>query len=48
MNGLSVLHLELSSRCNKGDGTLGSGCFMCGRRKMEKGGLVVGGDMGLE
>ncbi len=36
MNGLSFLHLELTSRCNKGDGTPGSGCFMCGRRKMER------------
>ena len=29
MNGLSFLHLELTSRCNKS-------CAMCGRRKMEK------------
>lgn len=29
MNGLSFLHLELTSRCNKS-------CWMCGRRKREK------------
>lgn len=29
MNGLSVIHLELTSKCNKI-------CFMCGRRKMER------------
>lgn len=29
MNGLSIIHLELSSRCNKS-------CAMCGRRKMER------------
>jgi radical SAM protein with 4Fe4S-binding SPASM domain len=29
MNGLSFLHLELTSRCNKS-------CAMCGRRKMER------------
>ena len=32
----NFLHLELTSVCNKGDGTPGSGCFMCGRRKMER------------
>lgn len=36
MNGLSSISIELTSRCNKGDGTPGSGCFMCGRRKMER------------
>ena len=36
MEGLSGINLELTSRCNKGDGTPGSGCFMCGRRKMER------------
>ena len=36
MNGLSTINIELTSRCNKGDGTLGSGCFMCGRRKLER------------
>ena len=35
MNGLKSINIELTSRCNKGDGTPGSGCFMCGRRKME-------------
>lgn len=33
---MNFIHLELTSRCNKGDGTPGSGCFMCGRRKMER------------
>ena len=36
LNGLAFVNIELSSRCNKGDGTPGSGCWMCGRRKMEK------------
>ena len=36
LNGLSFIHFELTSRCNKGDGTPGSGCWMCGRRKIEK------------
>lgn len=35
-NGLANINVELTSRCNKGDGTLGSGCWMCGRRKLEK------------
>ncbi len=36
LNGLGFVNLELSSKCNKGDGTLGSGCPMCGRRKLER------------
>ncbi len=50
MNGLSTIHLELTNRCNKGDGTPGSGCWMCGRRKMEKEHpeLCEGGDMSYE
>ena len=50
MNGLAFLHLELTSRCNKGDGTPGSGCWMCGRRKMEREhpDLCHWGDMPLE
>lgn len=36
LNGLMSISVELTSRCNKGDGTPGSGCFMCGRRKLEK------------
>jgi radical SAM protein with 4Fe4S-binding SPASM domain len=35
LNGLKSVNIELTSRCNKGDGTPGSGCFMCGRRKQE-------------
>ncbi len=36
LSGLTTVNLELTSRCNKGDGTLGSGCWMCGRRKIER------------
>jgi MoaA/NifB/PqqE/SkfB family radical SAM enzyme len=36
LNGLAFINVELTSRCNKGDGTPGSGCWMCGRRKMER------------
>jgi len=32
MYGLSTINIELTSRCNKP----GSGCFMCGRRKLER------------
>ena len=35
-NGLSTVNIELTSRCDKGDGTPGSGCWMCGRRKIER------------
>jgi len=47
LNGLAFIHLELTSRCNKGDGTPGSGCWMCGRRKIERDypHLAVWGDM---
>jgi len=41
MNGLSFLHLELTSRCNKS-------CWMCGRRKTEKQGVVDWGDMDFD
>lgn len=48
--GLAVLNLELTSRCNKGDGSPGSGCWMCGRRKMEREypGISDWGDMPFE
>lgn len=43
MTGLSFLHLELTSRCNKA-------CWMCGRRKMEmeRPELCDWGDMGFD
>jgi radical SAM protein with 4Fe4S-binding SPASM domain len=40
-NGLSVVNIELTSRCNKE-------CWMCGRRKLEKLQLTDWGDMELE
>ena len=36
LNGLTNLNIELTSRCDKGDGTPGSGCWMCGRRRIER------------
>jgi len=40
-NGLSVVNLELSSRCQKK-------CWMCGRRKLEKMQMTDWGDMPVE
>lgn len=42
-NGLTTIHLELTSRCNKKPG-----CWMCGRRKLEKMGKTDWGDMPYE
>jgi radical SAM protein with 4Fe4S-binding SPASM domain len=36
LNGLMSVNVELTSRCNKGDGTPGNGCWMCGRKKLER------------
>ncbi len=49
LNGLTNVNIELSSRCDKGDGTPGSGCWMCGRRKIERDypELAKWGDMDL-
>lgn len=49
-NGLTNVSVELTSRCNKGDGTPGSGCAMCGRRKIERDypELAKWGDMDYE
>ena len=50
LNGLTNVNIELTSRCNKGDGTPGSGCWMCGRRKVERDypELAKWGDMDYE
>ena len=36
LNALTTINCELTSLCDKGDGTPGSGCWMCGRRKVER------------
>ena len=36
LSGLNTINVELTSLCNKGDGSPGSGCWMCGRRKIER------------
>lgn len=36
MEGLAGINIELTSRCNKGNGVPGAGCWMCGRRKLER------------
>ena len=36
LSGLMSINVELTSRCNKGDGTPGNGCWMCGRKKLER------------
>lgn len=41
LNGLSVINIELTSRCNKN-------CWMCGRRKLEQMQLTDWGDMEFE
>ncbi len=42
MNGLSVINIELTSRCNKA-------CFCCGRRKVDRDGIAVDyGDMSFD